>query len=220
MSAQPLVILTGAYIAISTVHRWYHTPTFEVIKQTDRPAMFSFFRTTLGLSWCEQFCIYGCLGNLTATAGSATVFQTSDSNFFFSTFGYLIGLTAGSLVWTVMWGVISIKVRDFCFTLPFYPKGFSYAKLNRYLNFVCLMVTLSFSLASFPYYGSDYVIGNMLGFASEDHNLSRARMPQAIFQYQVDWNASVNRKQPFGLAPPVLVPDWQADSKKREQHNW
>lgn len=182
LSIHPVAIVAGACIVVSVVYRMSHSNSLGPIPASNRKAMFRFLRTTLFLSWCEQICIYSCLGNLTVTAGTSTVLETSGSNFLFSTFGYLIGLTLGSVFWTVLWGFASVAVRDFVFDLSFLQSDFK--KLNRWLNRGCLVLAFSFSLASFPYYGADYLAGSTLGLPYGDHffngisnQLARGNLP-------------------------------------------
>jgi hypothetical protein len=204
MTKQPYVILTGCLLVLSIVHKLFHESPLGPIQASDRSQMFEFFRTTLSLSWCEQICLYSCLGNLTVTTGSS-VFQTSDSNFFFSTFGYLIGLTVGSVFWTVIWGYISMALRNRFFALTFIRLG-GEQRVTKLLQNGCLALVLTFSLSSFSYHGSEYLFGGLVGFPSEDRSLSWFRNHTHQAYYPRDWEKMAERS----IFPiPQLSPDWE-----------
>lgn len=172
VSIQPILIVVGSFLVINLVYRLVHNPPRIGVEIVQRKTLFKYFRTTLFLSWMEQICIYSYFGNLTVTS-SPTVLQTSDSNFLFSTGGYLLGLTIGSVIWTVLWGFGCIAVRNFLYDRVFI--GISTFRLTERIHHGCLVFLTTLCLSSYPYYGMDYVAGQSMGFIANDQGMEVGR---------------------------------------------
>lgn len=172
LSIQPLLILVGSGIVLHLIYKMIHKPLIGDIYRTNRKLLFKFFRVTLVLSWFEQICIFGYTGNLTLT-NSPSVFQTADTNFLFSTVGYLLGLTIGTIIWTVMWAHVSLFIRDLVYKYIFF--NYSWLELRDASHYFFVQVIAVFCLASYPYYGFDFLAGASMGFVSDDKGLEMVR---------------------------------------------
>lgn len=205
VSLQPFAIIAGVYVLIRAMEDLNNDleaasllsldppedETEETYEQYRPDLLQKFFRTTLTLSLLEQASIFNCFGNLT-TAGTSTVLETAGSNFWLSTGGYLVGLILGSCIWSLVWGFFISTIRQ-------YVIGYSNKEI-KFLHNACMSLVLAFSLASFPYYGTEYFTGKVLGFLPGDpymswaqHDVERSYFPLDF--ERVSQNDFINQKE-------------------------
>ena len=80
---------------------------------------------------------------------------------------YIVGFFTGSCFFTFLFGYFALYLRQYWLEIA----SIGASKLINQVN-VCLMtLILSFSFASIPYYGIDYLLMNSLGFIPQEKNL-------------------------------------------------
>ena len=193
-------IIAGILVLLNAVKDLNENPGWEEpIEIYKRPDLLQkLFRTTLSLSWFEQVCIFNCLGNIT-TVGTSTVLETAGANFWMGTTGYVLGLVVGCCVWGVGWAVFVSRIRWFVI-------GSSLREVS-FIHNACMSMVLAFSLASFPYYGSEYFTGKVLGFLPGDPTMSWYQDQTSRVYFPIDYIATAKQSN---ILSPSPVPDYQS----------
>jgi hypothetical protein len=137
----------------------------------------NFFLTSFVLAWCEQTSIFQYLGNISITS-NPTILEGFSTNSAITSLlnhsNYLIGILIGSILFTLGWGLIFLKVRDFILSYtPLFTSSFI-----QILNKGTFVLTLAFSLSTIPYYGLDYLVTGPLGFVSQDRTFTNSLFSQ------------------------------------------
>ena len=151
-----------------------HQRSFNIIntKGKDKTKLIRIFLLNLILSWTEQSCIFQYFGNLTF-GPEPTALEIFSSNTEIQSFlidgSYLLGLLAGSFLFTGLFGFLSIRLSNFIYPLF----KLSLSKWINLLNFGLISLTIAFTLTSIPYYGLDYLFTGPLGFISQDKALEK-----------------------------------------------
>ena len=149
-----------------------HKRSFNIINTKDKTKLVRIFLLNLILSWTEQSCFFQYFGNLTF-GPEPSALEIFSSNTEIQSFlidgSYLLGLLAGSFLFTGLFGFISIRLSNFIYPL------FKYT-LSRWinlLNFGLISLTIAFTLTLTPFYGLDYLFAGPLGFISQDKALDK-----------------------------------------------
>ena len=171
-SFEPLNFIIGFCLLLNIIHEMTHQRSFNIINTKDKTKLVRIFLLNLILSWTEQSCFFQYFGNLTF-GPEPTALEIFSSNTEIQSFlidsSYLLGLLAGSFLFTGLFGFISIRLSNFIYPL------FKYT-LSRWinlLNFGLISLTIAFTLILIPYYGLDYLFAGPLGFISQDKALDK-----------------------------------------------
>lgn len=171
-SCEPLNFIIGFCLLLNIIHEMTHQRSFNIINTKDKTKLVRIFLLNLTLSWTEQSCFFQYFGNLTF-GPEPTALEIFSSNTEIQSFlingSYLLGLLAGSFLFTGLFGFLSIRSSNFIYPL------FKYT-LSRWinlLNFGLISLTIAFTLILIPYYGLDYLFAGPLGFISQDKALDK-----------------------------------------------
>lgn len=171
-SFEPLNFIIGFCLLLNIIHEMTHQRSFNIINTKDKTKLVRIFLLNLILSWTEQSCFFQYFGNLTF-GPEPTALEIFSSNTEIQSFlidgSYLLGLLAGSFLFTGLFGFLSIRLSNFIYPL------FKYT-LSRWinlLNFGLISLTIAFTLTLIPYYGLDYLFASPLGFISQDKALDK-----------------------------------------------
>ncbi len=171
---EPLNFIIGICLLLNIIHEMTHQRSFNIIniKGKDKTKLIRIFLLNLILSWTEQSCIFQYFGNLTF-GPEPTALEIFSSNTEIQSFlidgSYLLGLLAGSFLFTSLFGFLSIRLSNFIY--PLFKLTLS--KWINLLNFGLISLTIAFTLTSIPYYGLDYLFTGPLGFISQDKALEK-----------------------------------------------
>ena len=172
-SFEPLNFIIGICLLLNIIYEMTHQRSFNIINTKNKTKLLRIFLLNLILSWTEQSCIFQYFGNLTF-GPEPTALEIFSSNTEIQSFlidgSYLLGLLAGSFLFTGLFGFLSIRLSNFIYPL------FKYT-LSRWinlLNFGLISLTIAFALTLIPYYGLDYLFTGPLGFISQDKALDKS----------------------------------------------
>lgn len=173
-SFEPLNFIIGICLLLNIIYEMTHQRSFYIIniRGKDKTKLIRIFLLNLVLSWTEQCCIFQYFGNLTF-GPEPTALETFSSNTEIESFlingSYLLGLLAGSFLFTGLFGFLSIRLSNFLYPLL----KLNLSKWINLLNFGLISLTIAFTFTSVPYYGIDYIFTGPLGFISQDKALEK-----------------------------------------------
>ena len=173
-SFEPFNLIVGICLLLNIIHDMTHQRSFNIIttKGKDKTKLIKIFLLNLFLSWTEQCCLFPYFGNLTF-GPEPTGLEIFSSNTEIQSFlihgSYLLGLIAGSLLFTGFFGFLSIQLSNFIYPLF----KISLSKWINLLNFGLISLTIAFTFTEIPYYGLDYLLAGPLGFISQDKALEK-----------------------------------------------
>ena len=173
-SFEPFNLIVGICLLLNIIHDMTHQRSYHIIttKGKDKTKLIKIFLLNLFLSWTEQSCLFQYFGNLTF-GPEPTGLEIFSSNTEIQSFlihgSYLLGLLAGSLLFTGFFGFLSIQLSNFIYPLF----KISLSKWINLLNFGLISLTIAFTFTSIPYYGLDYLLAGPLGFISQDKALEK-----------------------------------------------
>lgn len=156
---EPLSYFIGIWLIFVVIFEMTHSP-FKILKQTQKKELLKIFLINFGLVWTDQSGFYQTFGNLTLHSGSSLL----DFTFYQSNFLYFFGIVCGSVCWTFLIGNF---VLQFGYLFPRFTK-YPYSYWIRGFNNFCLISCITLTITSFPYYGTDYLFTNPLGFSPQD----------------------------------------------------
>lgn len=174
-SLEPFNLIVGICLILNIIHDMTHQRSLNIIttKGKDRTKLTKIFLLNLFLSWTEQSCLFQYFGNLTF-GPEPTALEIFSSNTEIQSFlihgSYLLGLLAGSFLFTGIFGFLSIRLSNSIY--PLFKISFS--RWINLLNFGLISLTMAFTLTSIPYYGLDYLLTGPLGFISQDKALEKS----------------------------------------------
>lgn len=173
-SFEPFNLIVGICLLLNIIHDMTHQRSLNIIttKGKDKTKLIKIFLLNLFLSWTEQSCLFQYFGNLTfgpEPTGLEIFSSNTEIQSFIIHYSYLLGLLAGSLLFTGFFGFLSIQLSDFIY--PFFK--ISLSKWINLLNFGLISLTIAFTFTSIPYYGLDYLFAGPLGFISQDKALEK-----------------------------------------------
>ncbi len=173
-SLEPLNFLIGFGLLLNIIHEMTHERSFKIIntRGKDKTKLIRFFLLNFILSWTEQNCFFQYFGNLTFGA-EPTALETFSSNTEIQSFlidgSYLLGLLAGSFLFTGLFGFLLIRLSNRIY--PLFKLTLS--RWVNLLNFGLISLTIALTFTSIPYYGLDYLFSGPLGFISQDKALEK-----------------------------------------------
>lgn len=173
-SFEPFNLIVGICLLLNIIHDMTHQRSLNIIttKGKDKTKLIKIFLLNLFLSWTEQSCLFQYFGNLTfgpEPTGLEIFSSNTEIQSFIIHYSYLLGLLAGSLLFTGFFGFLSIQLSNFIYPLF----KISLSKWINLLNFGLISLTIAFTFTSIPYYGLDYLLAGPLGFISQDKALEK-----------------------------------------------
>ena len=167
---EPLNYFLGVLLLLITVYNLAHEKTLYIVGKDETKKLIKFFSLNFLLAWCEQSSIFQHFSNLNFSAEPSlleTVIPSNELNSFLINGSYIVGFFIGSCFFTFLFGYFALYLRQYWLEIA----SIGASKLINQVN-VCLMtLILSFSFASIPYYGIDYLLMNSLGFIPQEKNL-------------------------------------------------
>jgi hypothetical protein len=163
---EPFIILLGSLFIVGHVSSLISQPDYRVYDYEDhRKQLLLLFGINFTLAWCEQICVNYYFGNFSFT-NTATFFETTGSSgFFLNTFGYLLGLAAGYIIWSLLLGFLVLRLYT---AITYLFRDLTFVEIQERFDIGCLAVIYTLALSSFSYYGYDFFAGTSLGYLSED----------------------------------------------------
>lgn len=120
------------------------------------------------LTWCEELNIFSSITNLTLNAQNTylDLYPSNDASsaFIIHTI-YIVAFVVGNCAFSLFFYYIFFK------SVPAVVASwtnFSSIKISDVINKVVMLLIITFTFASFPYYGLDYLFGKIGGFLPED----------------------------------------------------
>jgi hypothetical protein len=163
LTIEPLNYIIGLIIVFRVVYNMTQENLRE-FSGWQQPQYLNFFLTSCVLAWCEQTAIFQYLGNVNLAPTSSALDVISGSHSSFSHLCYLAGIGVGSIVFTVLWGVLLFQIKNwFIQYTPLFLSSFI-----QTINTGSFILAIGLSLSSLPFYGLDYLTTGPLGFVSQD----------------------------------------------------
>ena len=159
---EPISYFIGIWLIFVVIFEMTHSP-FKIIKQAQKKELLKIFLINFGLVWTDQSGFYQIFGNLSLQSGSSLL----DLAFYHSQFSiylYFLGIICGSLCWTFLISNLVLQIGYLFSRFTKYP----YSYWIRGFNHFCLIGCITLTITSFPYYGTDYLFANPLGFSPQD----------------------------------------------------
>nr|YP_009106485.1 hypothetical chloroplast RF1 [Geminella minor]AIT95296.1 hypothetical chloroplast RF1 [Geminella minor] len=167
LSFEPINYFFGVFLLLTIVYEMVHERRMRPIEKNETKILVNIFFINFFLVLVEQSCIFQYLGNLTVSSDITLLdinFGFSKFDFFLQNSLYIFGFFVGSIVFTILFGVLFLKIINFLYKIFSYP----YSTWIKNLNFLFLISIISFSFSSIPFYSIDYLLTGPLGFVSED----------------------------------------------------
>ncbi len=162
---EPFTYLIGIVFLLFLVYTLAHS-SIKRVRIDDKQTLIKIFFTNFALVWTEQYGLFPYLRNMTINSGSS-FFEIGIFDHWSQILLYFLGFLIGNCLWMLLFGWVFLQFSQFFAQLLVK----SYSQWIQKFNFICLTTMIAFCLASFPYYGVDYLIFSPLGFYSEDHLL-------------------------------------------------
>ena len=119
------------------------------------------------LTWCEELNVFSSITNLTLDAQNTYLDlypSTNVSNFFGVHTLYIFSFIIGNCVFSLFFYYLLFNIGPVIASWT----NFSNTKISNAINKLVMLFIITFTFASFPYYGLDYLIGKIGGFLPED----------------------------------------------------
>lgn len=166
LTLEPLNYILGIFLLFRIIYGMTQENLRE-LPGWNQPDYFQFFLTSLILSWCEQTSIFQYLGNISGgptTSIYETFYSQSSGTNLTAHITYIIGITFGSILFTILWGTFLLQLKNlFIRYTPLFLSSFI-----QTINTGSFIFAVGLSLSSIPFYGFDYLTTNPLGFISQD----------------------------------------------------
>ena len=119
------------------------------------------------LTWCEEINVFSCITNLTFNAQNTylDLYPSSNASQFLGIHTiYILSFIVGNCVFSLFFYYLFLKSTPLLASWT----NLSNAKVNDAINKLVMLLIITFTFASFPYYGLDYLFGKVGGFLPED----------------------------------------------------
>nr|AYC64351.1 hypothetical protein Ycf1 [Pseudochlorodesmis sp. HV01306a] len=212
---EPISYFIGIWLIFIVIFEMTHSP-FKIIKQAQKKELLKIFLINFGLVWTDQSGFYQIFGNLSLQSGSSLL----DFAFYHSQFSiylYFFGIICGSFCWTFLISNLVLQIGYLFSRFTKYP----YSYWIRGLNHFCLIGCITLTITSFPYYGTDYLFANPLGFIPQDSffeslpipllnpttkDATKGRLGEKSSFASVDTDLSIFDRGRYAGGPMVEVP--------------
>ncbi len=164
-NCQPLNCIIGLILVVNIISDMATERSIRII--TDKNILIKIFLLNFSLTWTEQSCIFQYFGNLTLGAEPTIIENFSSAtqvDFILTHITYIVGILFGSCFFTAIFMFNGLQLSNLVvrYTPLFYSRWIQ--KLNKSL--IILMVT--FTCTSLPFYSFDYLVLSNLGVVSQD----------------------------------------------------
>ena len=178
LTFEPLNYIIGFILIFKIIYSMVQEPLVQIRTWDWKNTKYqNFFLTSFALAWCEQTSIFQYLGNISLTSNPTLLegFSTTSAlTSLISHTNYLVGISLGSIFFTITWGFLFVKLLALILSYtPLFKSSFM-----QMLNKATFILALGFSLSSIPYYGLDYIFTGPLGFISQDRILNNTLLSQ------------------------------------------
>ena len=119
------------------------------------------------LTWCEELNVFSSVTNLTLNAQNTYLDlypSTNVSNFFGVHTLYIFSFIIGNCVFSLFFYYLLFNIGPVIASWT----NLSSTKISNAINRLVMLAIITFTFASFPYYGLDYLFGKIGGFLPED----------------------------------------------------
>nr|YP_009105837.1 hypothetical chloroplast RF1 [Koliella corcontica]AIT94542.1 hypothetical chloroplast RF1 [Koliella corcontica] len=168
---EPLNYIIGLFIVFSLCFELGHERAIKYLSNKDTKLLLQVFIINFILSWTEQTCFYQYLGNVTFDSQTTILdsyVSKSQFHFIFIHLSYILGITIGTIFFTVLFGLTIYKItQEISFKLCFIL-NITYSRWLKYTNRALIVLIIFFSTSSIPYYATEYTFTSSLGFISRD----------------------------------------------------
>ncbi|BEI31697.1 hypothetical chloroplast RF1 (chloroplast) [Bryopsis sp. KO-2023] len=171
---EPFTYIFGIILVLLLVYNMAHT-SIKRVRKEDTSNLIKIFLINFILVWTEQYGLFPYLSNLTFNQG-ASFFEIEILQNWLQILFYFLGFSIGTALWIFVFGFLFLRLSQYLAQILVQ----SYSQWIQKFNFICLTVIIAFCLASFPYYGIDYLLASPLGFYSEDTFLNSALLKTDI----------------------------------------
>lgn len=171
---EPLTYLFGIVFILLLVYKMAHT-SIKRIRKSDSSILIKIFLINFILVWTEQYGLFPYLSSLSLNQG-ASFFEINPVYNWSQILFYCVGFVIGTSLWVLLFGFLFLKLSKFLAQILVQ----SYSQWIQKFNFICLTMIIAFCLASFPYYGIDYLLASPLGFYAEENFMNSTRLKTDI----------------------------------------
>lgn len=171
---EPISYIGGLIFILLLVYRNTHTP-LKRISKNDYFRLSQIFFVNFILFWTEQYGLFPYLSSLTFHSG-INLFDLLQTQNILDVIFYLFGFTSGLVCWFSIFSWLILKISNWMAQKIL----FSFSKWAQYINFLCLTGIITYTIASLPFYGLDYLLSSPLGFYSEDTALQSLELKTNI----------------------------------------
>lgn len=164
---EPINYIVGLVLVAILVKDLVKQKVFRPIPLWDTRSFFKIGSFTFLLTWCEESSLFHPLNNLTLNAHN-TYFDLYPSSSAFDSFvvhtTYILAFFLGHSVFSALFYFVILKSIQ----LFAYYRRVVFVRITLQLSKFLPALIVAYTLCSFPYYGIDYLVGNITGFLPED----------------------------------------------------
>lgn len=131
------------------------------------PLLFRIGFLSFVLTWCEELNVFSSITNLTLNAQNTYLDlypSTNLSSFFGVHTVYILSFIVGNCVFSLFFYYLLFNLGPVLASWT----NLSSTKVSNFINKLVMLFIITFTFASFPYYGLDYLFGKIGGFLPED----------------------------------------------------
>ena len=131
------------------------------------PLLFRIGFLSFVLTWCEELNVFSSITNLTLNAQNTYLDlypSTNLSSFFGVHTVYILSFIIGNCVFSLFFYYLLFNLGPVIASWT----NLSSTKVSNFINKLVMLFIITFTFASFPYYGLDYLFGKIGGFLPED----------------------------------------------------
>lgn len=169
---EPLSYFLGIWLIFIVIFEMTNRP-IRILKKHQKKELLKIFLINFSLVWTDQSGFYQFFGNLSLHGGTS-ILDFTHYNSQISIILYFCGIIFGSFVWTFVISNSIIRLGYLFTKFTTYPYSFWIRGLNHF----CLIGCIALTITSFPYYGTDYLFLNPLGFNSQDNIFETLPFPR------------------------------------------
>ena len=169
----------GIVFLLKLVYDMIHERSIRVIDSSNISSLSRVFLLNFVLAWTEQSCIFQYFGNLTLGPDPSIIeifSSVSALQSILAHINYLIGIILGSILFTSLFLFMTLKLNNLCVRLT----SILYSRWVRRLNFSLIILIMTFTLTSIPFYSFEYLILSNLGFLPQDKSFKNTN---TVFSY-------------------------------------
>ena len=122
---------------------------------------------SFGLTWCEELNVFSSITNLTLNAQNSYLDLYPSSSTFSSSLVhtiYVVAFIVGNCGFSILFYYLLFKSGSVIASWT----NLSSTRVTATINRLVMLLILTFTFSSFPYYGLDYLVGKVGGFLPED----------------------------------------------------